>query len=111
MKNIDEMYQLERFSKTEEEFELYYENELKPKVEALEKERLKTMDLAKGQAKKLILPVVGLILIYIFLSDLAFYAFAAVVLYGAYLFSDVRKQRKALSQKIKEEVVTDLVHF
>lgn len=111
MKNIDEMYQLERFSKTDEEFELYYENELKPKVEALEKERLKTMDLAKGQAKKLILPVAGLILIYIFLSDLAFYAFAAVVLYGAYLFSDVRKQRKALSQKIKEEVVTDLVHF
>jgi len=111
MKNIDEVYQLERFSKTDEEFDLYYENELKQKVEGLEKERLNTMDLAKSQVKKLILPVAGLILIYIFLSELAFYAFAAVALYAVYLFADVRKQRKALSHKIKDEVVRDLVHF
>jgi hypothetical protein len=105
------MYQLERFSKSDEEFDWYYENELKQKVEVLENERLKTMDLAKKQAMKLILPVILLILIYFILRDLAFYAFIAIALYGAYLFRDVLKKRKELSKKIKDEIVTDLVHF
>ncbi|MFA1822109.1 DUF3137 domain-containing protein [Virgibacillus oceani] len=111
MKNIDDMYQLERFSKTDEEFDLFYENELKDKVEELEKERLKAMEIVKKQAMKLILPVIGLILIYFLLSDLTFYAFVAVALYGAYLFKEVINKRKELSKKIKDEIVTDLVHF
>src|SRR5690625_1689921 len=111
MKNIDTMYQLERFSKTDEEFDFYYENDLKQKVEVLEEERLKTMDLAKKQAMKLILPVILLVLIYFILSEIAFYVFLGIALYATYLFRDVVKKRKELSKKVKDEIVTDLVHF
>ena len=111
MEKIDQMYQLERFSKTDDEFDAYYDKALKEKVDALEKERIKTINLAKKKAKKLILPAVGVLLIFIFLGDLSFYALAATVIYGYFLFQDIPKKRKALTRRIKHEVITDLVEF
>lgn len=111
MENIDQMYQLERFSKTNEEFEAYYEKNLKEKVEALELERQETINLAKKQATKMILPAVGVLLFFIFLQNLSFYALAAAAIYGYFVFQDIPRKKKELTRRIKQEVVTELVKF
>lgn len=111
MKSLDSKYFLERFSKTKDEFDLFYENELQEKVKHLEKERQDTINLAKKTAMKLIWPALAVVIIYFIYSDIVFYAIAALVAFGGYLFKDVITKRKALSQKMKQEVVTDLVHF
>jgi len=111
METFDEKYQLERFSKTKEEFDFYYENELKEKVDILEKERQETIDLAKKTGLKLLWPALAVLVIYFIYSDIIFYAIAALFVFGGYLFKDVISKRKALSKKMKQEVVTDLVLF
>lgn len=111
MEKFDDVYQLERFSKTKEEFEFYYDNDLKEKVDRLESERQKTIDLAKNKGKKLILPFTGVILMYIFLKDYAIYGVGAFIFYAGYLFKDIKSRRRDLKYKIKEEIITDLVRF
>ncbi|WP_042221251.1 DUF3137 domain-containing protein [Oceanobacillus manasiensis] len=111
MKKVDEVYQLERFAKSEKEFDVYYEENLRSEVERLEEERLNTMDLIKKQAMKLLPGIVLLILCYLLLPEVSAYLFAATILYAGYLFKEVKRKRRELAKKIKEEIVTDIVTF
>lgn len=111
METMDERYHLERFSKTKDEFDFFYENKLKEKVSVLEKERQDTIHLAKKTAMKLLWPALAVLIIYFIYSDIIYYAIAALFVFGGYLFKDVISKRKDLSKKMKQEVVTDLVQF
>jgi len=107
----DDLYQLERFSKTKDEFDHYYEDELKQKVSVLEKERQKTMKLATKAAIKLAIPSVIAIILYFIFGGYLLLAIPILAVYGRFLFKDVKAKRKKLLEKLKKEVVTDLVYF
>jgi DNA-binding LytR/AlgR family response regulator len=107
----DATYQLERFSKTQAEFDEHYEKDLQPIAEKLEEERQKTMSLAKEQAKKLIIPALVALAMIIFFDGFRIYVIAALAAYGAYLFKDVYEQRKKMRVKIKEQLLTALIQF
>src|SRR5699024_2836900 len=107
----DDLYQLERFSKTKDEFDHYYEDELKQKVSVLEKERQKTMKLATKAAIKLAIPLVIAIILYFIFGGYLLLAIPILAVYGRFLFKDVKAKRKKLLEKLKKEVVTDLVYF
>ncbi|UTR13230.1 DUF3137 domain-containing protein [Salipaludibacillus sp. LMS25] len=107
----DDTYQLERFSKTQAEFDQYYEYDLQPIAEKLEGERLKTISLAKEQAKKLIIPGLVALAMIVFFEGISFFVMAALAAYGAYLFKNVYEQRKKMRVKIKEKLVTALIQF
>lgn len=111
MEKFDDTYLLERFSKTKEEFDSYYDDVLKEKMTVLEKERQEIIDLAKKTGMKLIIPVIAVIILYFIFDSILPYAIAALVFYGGFLFKDVQTKRKNLAQKIKEGVITELIHF
>lgn len=111
MKKWDEAYQLERFAKTEEEFDAYYEEELKSDVERLEAERRKAIGLTKKQAMKLLPAVIVLLLCYFFWPFIIGYLFFGILFISTYIFKDIERNRRELERKIKEELVTDIVKF
>lgn len=107
----DDGYHLERFSKTDVEFDDFYDKKLKQKVAALENERQKKMKLVKKQIMKFILPLTVVIILF-FLYRVVFLLSIPVILsIGGYLFKDIKKQKNELLKKMKEEIVTDLVYF
>lgn len=108
---VDEVYQLERFSKTKEEFDVYYDEHLVEKIKPLEEERQETINLAKKKAMKLVIPLIALLLLYFILPNMVMYGVAIFIFLAVYLFKDVKARREKLRHKIKKEIVTDLVHF
>lgn len=108
---MDAAYQIEQFSKTQSEFDTFYEQELKPVAEKLEKERRKTLSLAKAQAMKCIIPLFIVILSFIFLESLAIIVLAGAVIYAIYVFKDVLAKRNEMPAKIKEHILTELITF
>ncbi|MFD2629743.1 DUF3137 domain-containing protein [Oceanobacillus kapialis] len=111
MKKWNEAYQLERFAKTDEEFDTYFNEELKQDVERLESERKKAIGLTKKQAMKLLPLVAVLILSYFFWPYIIGYLFFGILFISTFLFKDIEKKRRKLEKKIKEELVTDIVKF
>lgn len=109
--NNDDKYHLERFSKTDEDFDDFYEKELKSKVATLEEERQKTMKLVKKQIIKLIIPIIIVIILFFFYKEIFLLSIPVIVFIGGYLFKDIKKERNELLKKIKKEIVTDLVYF
>lgn len=112
MKDMTTMdpYQLERFSKTKEEFDAFYDEQLQEKVKALDKERQKTMQLAKTSVIKIAIPAIIAIILYFFFSWMLV-TIPIFVYYGRVLFKDVKIKRRELEERLKKEVVTDLVTF
>src|SRR5699024_2879815 len=91
MKDMTTMdpYQLERFSKTKEEFDACYDEHLQEKVKALDKERQKTMQLAKTSVIKIAIPAIIAIILYFFFSWMLV-TIPIFVYYGRVLFKDVK---------------------
>lgn len=110
VKKNDE-YELERFSKTKEEFDEFYDSKLKHKVDTLEKSRQETMELAKKQVIKFIPPIIVAVIIFFFFSKIFVLTIPVLVFIGGYLFKKIKRERKKLLQEIKGEIVTDLVYF
>jgi len=109
--NNDNKYHLEQFSKTDEDFDDFYEKELKSKVATLEKERQKTVQLVKKQIIKFIIPIIIVIILLYFHKEVLLFSISVIVFMGGYLFKDIKKERNELLKKIKEEIVTDLIYF
>lgn len=109
--NNDNKYHLEQFSKTDEDFDDFYEKELKSKVAILEKERQKTVQLVKKQIIKFIIPIIIVIILLFFYKEVLLFSIPVIVFMGGYLFKDIKKERNELLKKIKEEIVTDLIYF
>src|SRR5699024_6861675 len=107
--NNDDKYNLERYSKRDEDVDDFYEKELKSKVATLEEERKKTMKLVKKQIIKLIIPIIIVIILFFFYKEIFLLSIPVIVFIGGYLFKDIKKERNELLKKIKKEIVTDLV--
>src|SRR5699024_458576 len=108
--NNDDKYHLERFSKTDEDFDDFYEKEIKSKITTLEEERQNKMKLVKNQIIRLIIMIIIVIILFLFYKEIFLLSIPVIVISGGYLFKDIKKERNELFKKIKKEIVTDLVY-
>ncbi|MCM2678025.1 DUF3137 domain-containing protein [Alkalicoccobacillus plakortidis] len=108
-------YMLERFSKSPEEFDTFYDNELKQVVEELEAERLKLVDPFKKLVKTYWIPVL-IAAIAIAIID---FSYLFLILFGLFIFAPVLKKnykefnqkRDELAVRLKKEVLARTVRF
>jgi hypothetical protein len=109
MIKIDDVYHLERFSKTKEEFDAFYENELKQVIEPLEKERQSLKSFSKKQIMLFMMMTGILIIIYINSEDMPIYFIFLSI--AVFLFKSSPTKQKKLKKTMKDEIVPRLVRF
>jgi hypothetical protein len=111
--NIDEVYHLERFSKTRAEFDDFYDQELQSLVKKLEQERLAIMNM------KTILTVAFLVVVvaagisyFYFNSELIAVGIGGLYIFVAMaVFTDLEKRERKLKEDSERKIVPKLVRF
>jgi hypothetical protein len=111
--NIDEVYHLERFSKTRAEFDDFYDQELQSLVKKLEQERLAIMNMKTILTVAFLVVVVAAGISYFYFNS----ELIAVGIGGLYVFVamaafyDLENRERKLKEDSERKIVPKLVRF
>ena len=109
MFDVKQTYQLEKFSKTQEEFDEFYENHIRPKIEEMQNQQQESLEKATEIGKKLFLPLILAVGLSILFKHWLF--IALFFLFSLYQLRHFLNEGKEYSIRMKQEIIPMIVEF
>lgn len=106
-----ESYNIEKLSKTEEEYHQFYEDELEPIVNGIEIQRSAAVERFKKDMKPVLILFAITVIAYIFFRDYASFISLGFVLYLTKVGIEIGKYFNEINKDIKNKVINKLVYF